>query len=149
MKRKSNYQNLYSLVSGERSSNNLYPLCVYCGSPADTRDHVPPITRVNDYRSIGLKNEQYLLVPCCKSCNSYLNDSLQDNIFDRIEHLKDILASKFSKQLKEVEWDDDELEELGDNLRSFVSSSCRKSKNIQSRYHYYGGFDALSAALDL
>jgi len=43
--------------------------CIYCGSPADARDHVLPLTRGgSDYASN--------LLPCCKSCNSSKKDRL-------------------------------------------------------------------------
>ncbi len=37
--------------------------CVYCGSPANTLDHVVPLSRGGD-------SEMGNLVPCCISCNS-------------------------------------------------------------------------------
>lgn len=36
--------------------------CAYCGQPADTIDHVIPV-------SAGGTNHRENLVPCCRSCN--------------------------------------------------------------------------------
>jgi 5-methylcytosine-specific restriction endonuclease McrA len=36
--------------------------CHYCGGPADTRDHIVPVSRGGTYAQINL-------VPSCKRCN--------------------------------------------------------------------------------
>lgn len=141
------YHARYTRINGERSSNNLYWLCVYCGAPADTRDHVPPITRVCDYEAFNLTHEMYLLVPCCNACNSILSDSLQENILDRIEHLKGILSSRYTRRLKSQEWQQDEIAELGRNLRSHVAVAAAKDDRVRARVNYYGGFDAMQDQL--
>lgn len=44
-------------------------LCVYCGDPADTLDHVVPLTRGGEH---SISN----LVPACRPCNSSKHDKL-------------------------------------------------------------------------
>ena len=50
----------YKLCPSERSEKG-YKMCVYCGQPADTLDHVPPLNRIDDYEAMGLMEEHYLL----------------------------------------------------------------------------------------
>ena len=144
----SKFSDRYKLINGERSENNLYWLCIYCGEPATCRDHVPPITRVCDYESYGLKKEYYLLAPSCQSCNSILASSLQETILARIEYVKDKLKSKFKKHLDSYEWSEEEISELGKNLRSKIVTENKRSQLARRRVEYYGGFDVLLDELD-
>ena len=132
----------YKLCPAERSDKG-YKLCIYCGQPADTVDHVPPLNRIDDYESLGLLQEQYILAPACRSCNSIANDKLEDGILQRIEVVKDRLAKNLRKYLKRVEWDEEELEELGPNLLSAVKANHIKTELAISRLEYYGGFDVV------
>ena len=132
----------YKLAPSERSEKG-YRLCVYCGQPADTLDHVPPLNRIDDYESLNLQKEYYLLVPSCRSCNCTASDNLESGILERIEVVKDALTKKLKKYLKGIEWDEVELEELGPNLLSAVKKDSIKKQLAVSRIEYYGGFDVI------
>jgi 5-methylcytosine-specific restriction endonuclease McrA len=132
----------YKKAPSERHSQG-YRLCVYCGQPADTLDHCPPLSRIDDYESLGLRRELYLTVPSCRHCNALAADSLQDNIFERIDYVKDRLSNKLKKYLKKIEWDDEEIEELGPSLASAVLANNKKTELAISRVEYYGGFDVV------
>lgn len=136
----------YLIVAGERG--RFYNLCTYCGDPADTRDHVPPISRVSDYEAFGLRREVYIKVPCCRECNSLAGDTLQDNILERAEFIKGKLARKYLHRVSLVEWDEDELDELGPILRTKVVSGRKMAKRAQDRVNYYAGIDAVMAQID-
>lgn len=137
------HEEKYRLVNAVRSKNNLFWECVYCGQPATERDHVPPITRVCDYLSLGLKNNTFIKVPSCNSCNVILSDSLQEDIFQRIEELKNHLIRKNKKHFYAKEWLEEDKKELGKNLKSFVNAKLHKEKLIKSRVEYYEGYDKL------
>jgi hypothetical protein len=133
------YEERYHLVTGEREP--MFWRCVYCGLPAESKDHVPPITRVSDYESLGLAIELYIKVPCCLECNNLLGAELQDSFFQRAEVLKDKLARKYRRHLNNVDWDDEELEELGPTLKSKVLEGKVKSQRVLARIEYYAGVD--------
>lgn len=132
----------YKKAPSERHERG-YRLCVYCGQPADTLDHCPPLSRIDDYESLGLQRELYLTIASCNQCNRMASDSLQDNIFERIDHVKDRLSKKLKRHLKRVEWDDEEIEELGPNLTSAVLAHNKNTELAISRLEYYRGFDVL------
>ena len=132
----------YRLCPAERSDKG-YKLCIYCGQPADTLDHVPPLNRIDDYEAMGLLKEQYILAPACRSCNSTASDKLEDGILQRIEAVKDRISINLRKYLRRVEWDDEELAELGPNLLSAVKANHIKTELAISRLEYYGGFDVV------
>ena len=143
----STYGSLYS-YTGAESSEDGYPLCVYCGDPATERDHVPPISQVDEYRALGLVREHYLLVPSCKSCNTIAGTSLQNSIFERIEVIKDKISRKLARYLKQTEWDEEEIEELGPNLATAVKAGSVKRQMAIARIEYYGGYDYLMDEID-
>ena len=80
--------------------------CFYCGVPSNTPDHVWP-------RSQGGRKT----VPCCKECNVLLSAKTFSTIEDRVGYLKCRLATRYRKALATPDWTDEELGELGYNLR--------------------------------
>lgn len=136
------YHQLYRLAPSERSEHG-WPLCVYCGQPADTMDHVPPLSRVDDYRAMGVAWEAFLLVKACRPCNLALGDSLQRDVLERIQVLKDLLSKGGRREFVRDLWDEDEVNELGKNLRSLVGSKLRKEQAMLERIEYRGGLRAL------
>lgn len=73
----------------------LHPfLCVYCGTDADTKDHLIPRTWSGEsVRKI------VPTVPCCRDCNSRLQDIPLFTIYERALFVADKLKKKFKKQL--------------------------------------------------
>jgi hypothetical protein len=133
------YEDRYRIVTGERAEH--WPLCVYCGNPAGTRDHVPPISRVGDYESLGMQIEVYVKVPACTECNMIAADTLQPSFMDRAEYVKDRLARKYARSLSAPDWDEDELAQLGRNLRSKVRAALNRKRPQLERIEYYAGVE--------
>lgn len=121
--------------------NGSWHECFYCGMPADTVDHFPPVSRVHDYRSLGLLHETYVTVSSCKECNSILADSLQETLIDRVEALKNKLQKRLKKHLKMPEWFQDEVDEMGAVMRSFIAGQERQRELAQCRMDYYDGLN--------
>ena len=132
------YEDLYQKVK-----TPLHPLgyfqCIYCGMPADTMDHVPPISRVACYKSMKLKHEFFLKVPCCNQCNLVLSNSLQDTILRRIEFLKKRLSKKLAKKLRVADFTDDEIKEMDRVLASDVRRSIIERDESLDRIDYTDG----------
>lgn len=136
------YSGIYKLAPAERSEFG-WPVCVYCGDPADSIDHVPPISRVDDYRALGMRYEEYLLVKSCMDCNSILKDDLHRDIFERIEVLKYRLKRKIKKDDYALQWSDEDVKRLGRGLRSKVVSAMKKIESTQRRIDYQGGYKVI------
>ena len=93
--------------------------CVYCGSPFDVcRDHVIPTSYLRTKR----RYEGDWLVPACRECNSTLGDRLIFNVPDRACYILGQVQRTKAKYLNSVVWDEEELTELGHNLRTYVES---------------------------
>ena len=95
--------------------------CYYCGLPADTIDHVPP----RAYRNFILqqpelaKRYKFVEVRACLECNSTLGAKALWNLTERKEYIKKYLKRRYGKE-RWVDWDEEELEELGYSLRTKV-----------------------------
>lgn len=90
--------------------------CFYCGDARQCLDHVPPVTTVEN---IDLKKVdfEFLLYPSCIKCNNYLNKYEEIDPYYRLS----FLFSKYEKLINKIEpWTEEELNELGHNLRSMI-----------------------------
>lgn len=113
--------------------------CFYCGEPANTFDHQPPITRVPDFRSSSLDRERYVKVPACRQCNALASDELTESLWDRFDLVKSRLEKKYKKLLRCEGWTNAELQMLGPNLKGMVSSGSALASEIRRRLDYHKG----------
>lgn len=119
--------------------------CFYCGVPAETVDHVPPLSRVDDYEAMCLVHERYVKVPCCKECNMLAGSTVQESIIQRKELVADKLAKRHASDIRAPEWDKEELASLTGRLRGYVAAAGRRQKRALDRINYYAGVDAYIA----
>jgi hypothetical protein len=94
--------------------------CFYCSDPADTLDHVPPLSAMEVLNKEKRKKEQIpaVLVPCCRECNSALGSRQLWTVFDRLMYLESYYDAYFKRQ--KMLWSEEEIEELGYSLRESV-----------------------------
>lgn len=116
-KRKTDYRRYNWLY--KRFGNN-WTNCIYCGELSIAFDHVPPISKVENLNIEEFKNDgfQFLLYPSCRECNQILNDKMIIDLYDRMIFLFDRYTEK-AKKLDQL-WDQNEINELGPNLKSLV-----------------------------
>lgn len=132
----------YRLMTAEMDPRG-FKKCVYCGEPANTVDHQPPISRIDDYESLGLANELYVLIPSCMDCNKLAGSVLHDSPIERLEYIKDSLEKRLKKYLNQVEWDEEELKDIGPNLKSKILEDSNKKLTAINRIEYYSGYDLI------
>lgn len=113
--------------------------CFYCGAPADTVDHQPPLSRVCDYEALGLANERYVKVLACRECNTLLMDSLQDTLIDRHDELKIRLRKKYDRYMRLPNWTEDQLDEMGTLMRKEIRRSMRLKGAVAERIEFTKG----------
>ncbi len=85
--------------------------CVYCGDPATTLDHYPPISSVPKYG---------VLLPACHECNAFARDLYFNNFVKRAEHVKTRISQKHANALRMPRWQADELDEISGHMRKDV-----------------------------
>lgn len=135
----SRYHHLYHHIDNDG-------VCIYCGDVADVDDHVPPITRVDDYRAFGLNQEYYLVVPCCSHCNGLLGSSLQRTLLERIYVLNDKLRDRLRKD--GADWTPEQLDELGGWLHEYISSGIEHHSHLRNRFNYSCDWSAIAMQLE-
>ena len=97
--------------------------CVYCGEHATTDEHFPPAT----YGWHG-----YIL-PACAECNALAGVVYPTDFVERSLHVKEKLRSRYHRHLRTPEWSDEELDELGYNLRKGVTAWEKQVKILRER----------------
>lgn len=132
------HEHLYGIFRIPRSSSG-YIRCFYCGMPADTVDHVPPISRVDDYRSMGLRHEIFIKVTCCKDCNTKLGASLQLSLVERYNVRQKQMEKEFKKILKMPVWSSEEIKKMGRNMRSSIVVSMQQKEMLKERAYFREG----------
>ena len=98
-------------------------ICVYCGNNADTVDHFPP-------RSASFRG---LLLPCCRECNNLAGTEHPFDFARRVELVKEKIKKRNKKILDMPIWHQDEIEELGPNMRRQVILCQNKRRNVHRR----------------
>lgn len=90
-------------------------ICAYCGEAAEHIEHVVP-------RCTGLPT---YTVPACAECNLIAGGKPFTRFCDKQEFIKGKLEARYAKVLAMPEWDADELEELGYNMRCDVEAAMK------------------------
>ena len=114
-----------------RRQKIAYPVgvCVYCGMPGHTKDHLLPVTMT------GQAVRKFVaIVPACLECNSAIGDRCGHRISERREEAHRHLRKKYRKHLEAGRrWSKGDLAELGPNLRSLVEKSLKQREIVMER----------------
>lgn len=106
--------------------------CGYCGMPADTLDHFTPVSVGAVLTALGIKFKRYL-IPACRECNILAGSKLFKTIGQKRHYIKQRLRQRYKKQLNCPNWTQDELEDLGWNLRSMIEKTLTAKTTIKER----------------
>lgn len=110
-----------------------YPkyVCVYCGDPADTSDHLIPTALT------GKERRRYVLtVPSCLQCNSAISDRVVHSINDRRRIAQAHIARKFKKILSVPDYSPEEIHEFEGSLRASVIQAQSTKEWVTSRLRW-------------
>jgi hypothetical protein len=72
-------------------------------------------------------------VPCCQECNVLAGDKVFFWIREKRAYIQKALKERYRKKLRFVVWDEEDLEELGPGLASFVLRGQRESARLELR----------------
>lgn len=112
--------------------------CIYCGDPAETLDHVLAISlvlnvdlsRPSTRRGLG---QGLNLVPCCRECNCIASNKKFTCIREKRLHIQKQLRKKYKKVLRNVVWDEEELSEMGYQMKSKIMANQYKRAWLEVR----------------
>lgn len=121
------------VVLGDGKCNRW--VCHYCGCPADTLDHIPPLSRYHD--ALGtFEAFRPVKVPSCSECNVLAGDELHVSFLERQAFVKAELRHKYARQLRVREWDEDELEEMSYQFRVSIAKDMGAKHFIRARLRF-------------
>ena len=114
------------------------PNCTYCGAwDGDNRDHVVPVSyNHNVSRKVTNKVSYRGTVPCCRECNVLLSDRLYFSIPSRAAYLLGTYERRYKKLLKQPDWTEDELEELGPSMRTSIIQSMKDKQEVRRQFEH-------------
>lgn len=93
-------------------------LCFYCGEMASERDHVIPHSLTSHTIRLWSGCDT---VQCCRECNSLLGNKIFGRMAERVAELAKLFHKKHKLGTGFIEWSDDELNELGYSLKSYIA----------------------------
>jgi hypothetical protein len=76
------------------------------------------------------------VVDCCAECNKTMNNALIIDVRGRAGFLKERYVKKYKKVLSLPRWDEEDIDELGKNLRSVVVRDQILQTNLKERLDY-------------
>jgi len=141
-------------LSAEKSTHWYYEQkfrwsvnCTYCGMPADTKDHVFPLsiaamldlTRAGVRKSLG---QGLCCVPCCRECNSLAGREPFTSIQAKRDYIQAKLRKRLAMDLASQDWDPQELAEMGRTLRLTIMKGIRARLRAEMRCNWPHARDA-------
>jgi hypothetical protein len=112
--------------------------CIYCGKPAKTLDHIPPISAAHLYTGTFVK------VPACSRCNTFLHNRLFVTLEERKQYLIERYCERYKKDLKIPSWRLRELEKLQGFLNGYIDRGLKLKKDVMSRLSYLAFQESLA-----
>jgi len=76
------------------------------------------------------------IVPCCHHCNLIASNEVFYNILEKRKYIQNKIRTKYINKLKTVLWDDEEVDELGYNMKSEVKKMLQERYLLESRINY-------------
>lgn len=123
--------------------------CLYCGNPATELDHVFPISiaaqlELRRPSVFAAVRRGLVVVPCCGECNRICANRPFLSPLEKRAFLKRQLAKKYGKMARAVVWDEDEIDDLGPNLKSTINQKMQEKARIELRLSWPLGRTAVS-----
>lgn len=112
-------------------------ICTYCGEPADTMDHLIPVSYQTSERNLsGSARHRSSLgptVPACMECNGVLGNRMFDTLADRAKYVEKSYRRRYKKLLASPKWTVDELLEVGPSLRASIMQDAGKRLQVEEQ----------------
>ena len=111
--------------------------CIYCGVPANSRDHFVPKSYVQKMSHIlAYVKKSSVIVPACIECNSTAGAKVFLTISEKRRYIQSKYREKYQKLLESPDWTESELAELGPTMKSHVVSSQNTKRLLRQRLYW-------------
>jgi len=96
--------------------------CFYCGAPADTVDHCPPLAMAESVSA------SRILYRCCRLCNSSLGGAFLVTALERCEHLRARYSRRWHRDIEMPHWTTEEIESLDGSLKAEIIKAMKRKE---------------------
>lgn len=130
-------------------------VCTYCGTVADSVDHVVPQHLLERAGELELDLSKVMRmrswqVPACRECNSFLGGKLFATLKERRESAHKSIRRKYASYLRVPNWSDEELSEMGPRASDEIRAALVVRNWIRGRLAWKGATVVdISAVYDL
>ena len=110
--------------------------CFYCGSMANPahREHITPHMFQGRTTKRYWSGVEYVIA--CSSCNHLLGSHMMEDMTDRVDHLVLAYTRRHKLHVGKVQWDQDELQELGRGLRARIKKALAERRAAEEKIIY-------------
>lgn len=109
--------------------------CFYCGLPADTMDHVIPISHLAALLDAGfIKYSQ--IVPACQECNCLAGSNVFEDFFEKRAYVRTRLQKRYKDLLKMPYWFPEQIAEMGPNMAKRLRADMIRQQELFSRLDF-------------
>ena len=110
--------------------------CFYCGEPAQSLDHVPPLAWVEHKEVAEWKRRgiPLVLVRSCVDCNKRLGDRPFFTTQERCAFLNDRLTAQFERD--SLLWSEDEIAEMGHAMQLMIRAKMFEANSLIKRLRH-------------
>jgi len=77
-----------------------------------------------------------VIVPACGECNSVVESQVFRTLGEKRKYIHDFYRKRYAKMLAAPDWNDDELNELGNTLRGHVLSGLHGKRKLKRRLRW-------------
>lgn len=106
--------------------------CTYCGDPADTRDHIIPVSYQQTSRKAAFSGCGPMTY-ACRNCNLTLSNRWFDTFKQRCEWM----SWRISQKAAPILWSNHQIQKLDHSLRSYVHQKMMRNKWFRFRADFY------------
>jgi hypothetical protein len=110
-------------------------ICVYCGQRATTWDHFVPYSVAAALMEVVKVTGRYLL-PACRECNQLAGSRVYRTVAQKRRYIQRRLIDRYYALYDLPSWSQDELSELGYNLRTYVEANKQSHEWIRERVQW-------------
>ena len=125
------WQVFCSDICKNRYNRQAKDTCFFCGVNGYHKHHIEPCSRRG---TRFLKSVEW--VYCCSECNSKIADRYFANLSDCFDHLIDEYVKKYKLNIAVVEWDEEEIQELGPRLRQSIKKHLAERHRAEQRVYW-------------
>ena len=132
---RTDYKKLCEYKYTSVSDDNSQYICTYCGMPADTQDHVVPISIMAKLADLSIDIE-LAKIPCCRECNTLAGDIFFNSFSEKKDFIRGRLRERYQKIFNMPAWNEDELNEMGPIAKIEIKAFINKKKILLERLEY-------------